>query len=168
MRHFILILLVALLPALAGCGKSEKAAAPTAQEKQFSKMVLDAKPMADKGIAEAQLVLGLAYAMGKGALQDFKEAMKWYRLAANQAHSDAQYNLALMFGQGRGVPQEYVQAHMLVSVAIATATDGKKKKDYLKTLESVVALMTAAQITEAEELAKKCAAGKYKGCVASG
>ena len=37
---------------------------------------------------------------------DFKEAVKWYRLSAEQGHSSAQYNLGVMSGRGQGVPQD--------------------------------------------------------------
>ena len=36
------------------------------------------------------------YDNGKGVAQDSKEAVKWYRLAADQGNASAQYSLALM------------------------------------------------------------------------
>jgi TPR repeat protein len=35
------------------------------------------------------------FAAGKGVPQDDKQAVKWYRLAAEQGHANAQYNLGL-------------------------------------------------------------------------
>ena len=35
------------------------------------------------------------YASGEGVPEDDKEAVKWYRLAAEQGYAQAQYNLGL-------------------------------------------------------------------------
>ena len=39
---------------------------------------------AEQGDAETQYNLGLAYARGQGVPQDDQEAVRWYRLAADQ------------------------------------------------------------------------------------
>ncbi|MDG1372525.1 MAG: SEL1-like repeat protein [Paracoccaceae bacterium] len=39
---------------------------------------------ADKGHANAQHNLGYSYDVGQGVPQDYSEAVKWYRLAAEQ------------------------------------------------------------------------------------
>jgi hypothetical protein len=45
------------------------------------------------------------YRDGKGVPQDDVEAVRWYRLAADQGHANAQYNLGVMYDIGAGVPQ---------------------------------------------------------------
>jgi TPR repeat protein len=45
-----------------------------------------------------------------GAPQDYKTAVKWWRLAAKQGKSSAQYNLGVMYSEGRGVPKDYKTA----------------------------------------------------------
>ncbi|MCH8098520.1 MAG: sel1 repeat family protein [Proteobacteria bacterium] len=40
------------------------------------------RPLAEQGDAEAQFNLGLMYYKGRGVPQDYAEAVKWYRLAA--------------------------------------------------------------------------------------
>ena len=45
----------------------------------------------------AQYNLGVMYDNGDGVPQDYKEAVKWYRLAAEQGDASAQYNLGLMY-----------------------------------------------------------------------
>jgi TPR repeat protein len=47
---------------------------------------------------------------GRGVLQDYDEAMKWWRKAANQGSADAQHFLGMMYYNGEGVPQDYTQA----------------------------------------------------------
>ena len=43
--------------------------------------------------------------MAKAFRQDYKEAIKWYRLAAEQGDALARHNLGVMFDDGDGVPQ---------------------------------------------------------------
>lgn len=45
------------------------------------------------------------YSNGKGVPQDDREAVRWYRQAAEQGNADAQYNLGLAYANGEGVPQ---------------------------------------------------------------
>ena len=42
------------------------------------------RPLANQGNAAAQTNLGLMYGTGLGVPMDYVEAMKWYRLAADQ------------------------------------------------------------------------------------
>ena len=52
----------------------------------------------------------LAYATGEGVPQDFAEAVRWYRLAAEQGYASAQNNLGLAYATGEGVPQDFAEA----------------------------------------------------------
>ncbi len=38
------------------------------------------------------------------------EAVKWFRLAAEQGNANAQQNFGFMYLEGRGVPQDFVEA----------------------------------------------------------
>ena len=58
-----------------------------------------------KDLASAQNNLGFMYAEGKGVLQDYKTAVKWYKLAVEQGNADAQTSLGFMYENGKGVPQ---------------------------------------------------------------
>ena len=42
------------------------------------------RPLADQGLAKAQERLGALYYGGQGVAQDYTEAVKWFRLAAEQ------------------------------------------------------------------------------------
>ena len=57
-----------------------------------------------------QYNLGVMYYNGQGVPQDYKEAMKWFRMAAEQGHADAQYNLGVIYSNGKGVPQDHKEA----------------------------------------------------------
>ena len=69
-------------------------------------------PLAEKGNAEAQSMLGvmLMYSIKDGVTQDYKEAFKWNKLAAEQGIADAQGMLGLMYGNGYGVSQDYKES----------------------------------------------------------
>ena len=62
------------------------------------------RPVAEQGIAEAQLNLGGMYDKGQGVVQDYTEAVKWYRKSAEQGLAQAQLNLGLVYSKGDGVP----------------------------------------------------------------
>jgi uncharacterized protein len=65
---------------------------------------------AEEGNKGAQYTLGVMYYFGKGVPQDYKEAVKWYRLAAEQGYAHAQFNLGLMYSQGEGGAEDYKEA----------------------------------------------------------
>jgi uncharacterized protein len=44
------------------------------------------------------------YEKGQGMAQDYNEAVKWFRLAAEQGYAGGQANLGTMYGEGKGVP----------------------------------------------------------------
>ena len=50
------------------------------------------------------------YANGQGVLKDDAEAVKWYRLAAEQGGASAQSSLGVMYATGRGVLKDDAEA----------------------------------------------------------
>ena len=87
---------------------------------------------------------------GQGVAQDDKEAVKWYKLAADQGDADAQFSLGLSYCLGNGVPQDYVLAHMWTNLA---AANGDKKISEAR--DTIAAEMTPSQIEKAQELARE-------------
>lgn len=68
---------------------------------------------AGRGNATAQFLLGLTYRQGNaswGISLDYKEAVKWFRKAADQGEPGAQYYLSGMYLLGQGVTQDYKEA----------------------------------------------------------
>ena len=59
----------------------------------------ETKAKAKKGDAEAQFNLGKMYANGQGVPQDYREAVKWFRLAADQGMAGAQNALGGMYAR---------------------------------------------------------------------
>ena len=120
-------------------------------------------PLADKGNAVAQFKLANMYYNGIGVAKNYKEALKLYRLSAEQGHTSSQSNLATMYYKGDGVPRDFVIAYMWKNIA-ATNAEGDRQLRYFEQLKTLAKDMTARQIAEAQELAKKCTATKFKGC----
>jgi uncharacterized protein len=69
-----------------------------------------ARPLADQGLAVAQLVLGVMYGGGHGVPQNYAEAAKWRHRAADQGRPEAQTILGVMYAKGQGVAQNDAKA----------------------------------------------------------
>jgi len=102
----------------------------------------------------AQLLLGLMYDEGEGMPQDHAEAAKWYRKSADQGKARAQFLLAIGYEKGEGVPQDYIQAHMWFNLSASRAS-GDDRKVYADSRDGVATKMTAAQVGEAQRLARE-------------
>ena len=50
------------------------------------------------------------YSHGNGVKQDYSEALRWYRKAAEQENSYAQFMLGLMYENGLGVTKNLQEA----------------------------------------------------------
>src|SRR4051812_31161848 len=61
------------------------------------------KAKAQSSAPETQFNLGLMYARGDGADQDFREAAKWFLKAAERGDTRAQATLGVMFANGEGL-----------------------------------------------------------------
>jgi len=129
---------------------------------------------ADQSSPYAENVLGVAYEHGFQVAQDDAEAFRLYRRAANKIYDrpgntwihSPQYNIGAMYASGRGTAQDYVRALMWFTLAIAfgdtkpPAPLGVKLVDTpkytaLEQRDRLMALMTSAQIAEAEKLANE-------------
>ena len=61
---------------------------------------------ASAGDAAAQVKIGNQYALGQGVARNSREAVKWYRKAAEQGYPDGQYRLGGLYDVGFGVPPD--------------------------------------------------------------
>jgi hypothetical protein len=59
---------------------------------------------------DEQFSIGLLYYRGQGVPQDYTEAARLMRQAADQGHAEAQATLGALYQLGKGVPQDYAQA----------------------------------------------------------
>jgi TPR repeat protein len=98
---------------------------------------------------------------GKGVLPDDAEAARWFLEAAAQGIPDARFRLAQMYVQGHGVPQDDLQAYVWFDVvASLTSASGKYPHELhhqmaVSNLDRVAETMTAAQLADAQRLAKE-------------
>ena len=109
------------------------------------------------GNADAQYNLGIMYASGLGVIQDYNEAVKWFRLSSSQGNAQAQEIYGLMYASGRGVTQDYVRAHMWLNIS---ASSGDKNAE--ANLDIFAKKMSPTQIEKAQEMAQRCMKSNYK------
>ncbi len=96
------------------------------------------------------------YEKGRGVPQDDAEAVRWYRLAADQGYATAQVNLGVMYETGRGVRrQNYVQAHMWFNLAASRLASGLRRESAVEARDRVAGQMLPPEIAEARHLARE-------------
>ena len=92
MKNVHVLLMVSLLTCAGGVAIAQDldAGLKAAQAGDFQTALKEWKPLADQGHADAQFFLGVMYADGRGVPEDDAEAVRWFRLAADQGHAYAQ------------------------------------------------------------------------------
>ena len=143
------VLSLLALPAWAGREECDAAALGG----DFPAVYRECLPLAQSGDAKAQNNLAFMYEKGQGGSQNYGEALKWYRKAAEQGDDFAQYHLGLMYEAGHGAAQDYTQAYMWYSLAIANS-EGMMQDLVALQREAVAGRMTPDQIARAQEMAR--------------
>jgi TPR repeat protein len=98
----------------------------------------------------AQYNAGYMNEKGEGTPQDYVEAAKYYRQAAERGNQLAQYNLGYMYEKGQGVLPDEVQALMWYNLA---AVQGETKAKAAR--DRITIWMNPAQTAEAQRLARE-------------
>ncbi|MBF0190874.1 MAG: sel1 repeat family protein [Magnetococcales bacterium] len=65
---------------------------------------------AEQGDVKAQLKLGQMFHEGRGVAVEYRQAMRWYRLAAAQGNAEAQNGVGTLYDNGKGVARDYREA----------------------------------------------------------
>ena len=94
------------------------------------------------------------YLNGAGVPQDYVEAVRWYRLAADQEVAGAQFSLGFMYATGQGVPQDDVQAHMWFNLAASRMT-GEDRESAVEARDRIADELTPDDLSEAQRLARE-------------
>jgi TPR repeat protein len=81
-----------------------------ADNKKYTQTVALLLEEASRGDMTAQYNLGVLYANGRDVTQSYREAAKWYRLAAEKGDARAQSRLGFMYEIGQGVPKDFKEA----------------------------------------------------------
>ncbi|MBM4128419.1 MAG: sel1 repeat family protein [Nitrospira sp.] len=168
LRVFCVVLLV--LACAAGIRLPSVAAAESLEEAEFAyergeytQAARLFSPLAEQGVASAQFYLGLMHEKGRGVRQDYPTALTWFRKAAAQGFVGPQSNLGLMYERGRGVRKDLVRAFMWYHLAGAMLP-GNDGKTALERRDQLRSHMTATQIEQAQELARRCQQSQFKQC----
>jgi TPR repeat protein len=159
-----------VLACVSGAGPESVGAAQPIEEAEFAyergeytQAARLFSPLAEQGVASAQFYLGLMYEKGRGVRQDHSTALTWFRKAAAQGYPGPQNNLGLMYERGRGVRKDVVRALMWYHLAGAML-QGDEGKTAMQRRDLLVAQMTAAQIEQAQEMARRCQQSQFKEC----
>jgi TPR repeat protein len=90
------------------------------------------------------------YHKGDQKFRDYKEAFKWYQMAAINGSRQAQHRLGTLYARGQGVTQSLVKGYAWCKVA-AFQNSGRGKRK----LNCLEAKMRLDQIREARWLAQE-------------
>lgn len=115
---------------------------------------------AKRGNATAQYSLGVMnYPLGDftfdGSKGNLREALSWYRRAAEQGDFDSQVALGIAYEDGVGVPQDYIEAHKWYNLAVSRSKYADLRTTYIQRRDALVVKMTPAQVAEAQRLARE-------------
>ena len=139
---FVLLLLIAVTPALAGYKEGIRAA----RAQDFAKALKDFEPLIQQGHSGAQFNMAVMYLHGRGVERNMKKAIKLFFKSAAQEHSGAMNNVGRLYVEGKQVKQDFAEAirwfrkaaknHVLArnNLAQMYLTGRGVKKDYGKGL----------------------------------
>ena len=105
---------------------------------------------------------GVAYYYGNGVKQDYNEAAKWFRKAAEQGNAGAQNNIGIAYFKGNGVKQDYNEAAKWFRKA---ADDGRHWAQYNVGLSYEFGYGVPKNFSLAESFYKKAADSGNKNAI---
>ncbi len=133
-----------------------------------------AKKMYEKSAAggniESMKLLASAYQLGSELVYgrfvnnnrelNYREALRWYMMAAKSGDDSAQWNVGFMYKHGQGVPQSIIDAYVWYSIAAANHSSDF----YRQSRDNIARDISPSQLLVAQGRAKKCMASEYKNC----
>jgi TPR repeat protein len=126
----------------------------------YVRVVRTLSPLAARGNAHAQALLGFMYENGFGVPQAYDAAADLYQRAAVKGDPFAQGRLGLIYDKGHGVPQDVILSYKWLDLAAAHTT--KSQRDYYLRLRNAVASkMSTDQIITGQRLALDWAPGRW-------
>ena len=112
-------------------------------------------PRALAGDPTAAFRLGRVYAQGSSRAEDFGEAARWFRKAAETGHGPAQAELGMLYGKGLGVPQDYVWSYAWFAAAADNMAYGRAREQSLELRDIMAAFLSPEERARAERLAEQ-------------
>jgi uncharacterized protein len=116
-------------------------------------------PLAERGDAQAQTLVGFMFAHGWGVPQNFVAAAAWYRRSSAQGDARAQYLLGLMYDKGQGVAVDAVEAYKWLDLAVAGAP-ARDRPAWVRIRDAVGSKLSLAELDHAQRLAVRWRAGQ--------
>jgi TPR repeat protein len=102
-------LAITLMP-VAGVAQDYDAGLQAFKAGNFERAIEEWQPLAERGDARSQLIVGWMYFKGIGVPQDLEETARLYHMAAAQRNAVAQQRLGFLYDQGLGVPADHTEA----------------------------------------------------------
>jgi mono/diheme cytochrome c family protein len=118
-------------------------------EKDYPIALKELRPFAETGDGMAQAMMGMMFEYGQGVARDERTSLYWFQRAAEQGLLEAQELVGVFYFAGKGTPRDLVKALAWWQVA----ADGGSRKA-ADSRSQLMAIMTAAQVTEAARLAQ--------------
>ena len=75
-------------------------------KKEYVEVLRELEPLIKAHDGNALNMMGVMYANGQGVAKDERQAVEWYRKAADQGDATAQFNLGVMYDNGQGVSKD--------------------------------------------------------------
>ena len=135
----------------AAAGAAEVSPALSWSEAEFDVWL----PRALAGDPRAAFMLGRSFAEGTGRWEDFGEAARWFRKAAEAGHGPAQADLARLYGKGLGVPQDYVWSYAWFAAAAENMAYGGAREQTLELRDMMAAFLSPDERARAKRLAEQ-------------
>lgn len=109
-----------------------------------------------------QFNVGIMYYSGDGVTRDYKEAVKWFKLAAERGDILAQFYLGSMYDRGEGVERDFKEAVKWYQLAAEQGVAGAKQSLGIMYLNGLGVIQDKSK---AKQLFKDaCANGYAYGC----
>lgn len=109
-------------------------------------------PLARKGNAGAQEIVGVMFLNGQGQEIDEEAAAKWLTKAAEQNRPLAQHYLGVMYENGTGVEQDSVLALMWLELAISNYPPGASQDRAIQDRDNVALQISSNQQARARAM----------------
>ena len=106
-------------------------------------------PVAEAGLDDAQVIMGVMHQNGQGVKRDYKEAALWYAKAAKQGNAQAQFNLGTLYRYGAGVEKDLVEAYAWFDLA-----DTNGQADAASARNLVARLLSQQEVEKGEQRAE--------------
>ena len=106
MKRWLIALAIFLAVASPAAAQDFKAGEKAFLDANYELAKIILMPLARSGDAEAQYLVGVMYAHGRGFPAICRQAARWYRKAAEQGHAEASFSLGFLYYYGYGQDQD--------------------------------------------------------------